>query len=584
MQKLLLLILISSLGLTTVSSQFRIHGKVLNTLNEPLVGATVAIHGSTIGTVTDDQGSYKIKNLKSGQYELAISYLGYETQLKSIRLSADAQIDFILQTSSIMSEEVIISSIKAGNTTPVAKTNITKEELNRQNTADDIPLLLSMTPSVVSSTESGIGIGYSSMRVRGTDATRINVTVNGVPLNDAESQGVFWVNMPDFSSSVDEVQIQRGVGTSTNGAAAFGASINFNTSSYHTKPYAEITSTAGSFNTFKNSVNMSTGLLNDKFSFDFRYSDLQTDGYVDYAFSDHKSLYMSGSMHLKNSFLKANIIHGDQKTGISWWGIDDATLATDRTYNPAGQYTDEDGNERYYKDQTDNYIQTHYQLFYSQNLNSHWLLNTALHYTKGEGYYEQYKENEKLTDYNWSQIIRQPGDTIKTTDLIRQKWLSNDFYGFTSSFNYSTEELQMNFGGGWNKYDGDHYGEVIWARYSTKSEKGDEWYRNKGIKKDYNIYAKINYQLGKLNIFGDVQYRGIDYTLNGTDDDVDILDQHHTYDFFNPKAGVYYSMNKQNQFYASYAVANREPARLISKTHKTMQAPCRSQKDFMTWS
>ncbi|WP_430936426.1 TonB-dependent receptor [Saccharicrinis sp. 156] len=561
MQKLFLSILVSIIGLTSISSQYRVHGIVTGPNNNPLVGATVAVKGSSIGTITDAKGNYLIKNLQKGQYQLAVSYLGYETQMKSIQLTSDEQIDFTLKPGSIMTGEVIVSSIKAGNKTPVAKTDISKEELSSMNAADDIPLLLSMTPSVVSSTESGFGVGYSSMRIRGTDATRINVTVNGIPLNDGESQGVYWVNMPDFSSSVDEVQVQRGVGTSTNGAAAFGASINFNTTSYHTKPYAEVSSTAGSFNTFKNSINVSTGLLDDKFSFDLRYSDLQTDGYVDYAFSDHKSLYMSGSMHLKNSFLKANVIHGDQRTGISWWGIDEATLKTDRTYNPAGQYIDENGNERYYKDQTDNYLQTHYQLFFSQNLNSNWLLNTALHYTRGEGYYEQYKQDESLKEYGLEHIIRQPGDTIKTTDLIRQKWLTNDFYGFTGSFNYDTDDLQMTFGGGWNKYDGDHFGELIWARYAGSSEKGEEWYRNKGIKKDYNIYAKVNYQLGKLNVFGDVQYRGIDYKINGTDDDFPMLDQHHTYDFFNPKAGVFYTLNQQNQFYASYAIANREPAR-----------------------
>ena len=538
-------------------AQYTVSGKVTNANSQPLVGATVAFVGSHSGVITDQDGNYQIKFSQDGQKELVANYLGYEPVSKKISLTSDIEVNFVLSLKSFMKGEVIVSSIKAGDKTPVAKTNLSKEDLKSLNAADDIPLLLSMTPSVVSSTESGIGVGYSSMRIRGTDATRINVTVNGIPLNDSESQGVYWVNMPDFSSSVEEVQVQRGVGTSTNGAAAFGATINFNTASYHAEPFAEITSTVGSFNTYKNSINASTGLLNDKFSFDVRYSDMQTDGYVDYAFSDHKSLYLSGTMHLNNSFLKANIIHGDQTTGISWWGVDPETMKTDRTYNPAGQYTDEFGNPRYYKDQTDNYIQTHYQLFYSHNLSSNLLLNTALHYTQGEGYYEQYKEDEDLADY-----LPLPNDINITSDLIRQKWLKNDFYGFTSSLNYEYEDLSLTIGGGWNKYDGDHFGEVIWAQHITFTENTFRWYDNNGKKTDYNFYAKVNYQLtDKLNVFGDVQYRCIDYKIKGTDDDFPMLDQHHTYDFFNPKAGIFYTLNKQSQLYASYAIANREPAR-----------------------
>ena len=560
--KKLFFVFVFACGITTSWSQFNISGRVTSNTNEPLIGAAIAIKPISTGTVTNKEGSYEITQLKSGEYELFVSFLGHITQTKTIYLTSDLEVDFVLKPNSIMTGEVIVSSIKAGNKTPVAKTNISKEELKLLNAADDIPVLLSLTPSVVSTTESGIGVGYSSMRIRGTDPTRINVTINGIPLNDPESQGVFWVNMPDFSSSVEEVQIQRGVGTSTNGAAAFGATINFNTASYHAQPFAEITSTAGSFNTYKNSVNVSTGLLNDKFSLDIRYSDMQTDGYVDHAFSDHKSLYVSGTMLLKNSFLKANVIHGDQRTGISWWGIDQAALKTNRTFNPAGQYTDEFGNAQYYKDQTDNYIQTHYQLFYSNYLNNNWTLNTALHYTKGKGYYEQYKEDEPLSNYGWPVYEVNTGIAIDTTDIIRQRWLDNDFYGFTSSINYEKANSTLNIGGGWNKYEGDHFGEVIWARYAWLSEKDYRYYDNVGEKTDYNLYVKINHQLNpQLNIFGDIQYRGIDYTIKGIDDDLAVLNQHHTFNFFNPKAGIFYSLSKQQHIYASYAIANREPAR-----------------------
>ncbi|SMO80945.1 iron complex outermembrane recepter protein [Saccharicrinis carchari] len=567
MKKLFLSILVCIASLQLAWAQYSVSGKVTDTQNNPLIGAAVLLNSQGMGTVTDVNGNFIINNLKADNYELHVSYLGYKQKKRQLVVERDVKLQIVLIEKSVLTGEVVVTSIKAGNKTPVAKTNVSREELKALNAADDIPLLLSMTPSVVSSTESGIGVGNSSFRIRGTDATRINITVNGIPLNDSESQGVYWVNMPDFSSSVGEVQVQRGVGTSTNGGAAFGASINFNTTGYHAEPFTEISSTAGSFNTFKNSINASTGLLMDKYSFDVRYSDLQSDGYVDYAFSDHQSLYMSATMHLENSFIKANIIHGDQRTGISWWGIDKDMLKTDRTYNPAGQYTDEYGNERYYEDQTDNYIQTHYQLFYSQNIGSKWLANTALHYTDGEGFYEQYKEDEEFEAYGWQPEIRQSGDTITSSDMIRQKWLASDFYGFTASLNYHDENLQMNFGGGWNKHDGDHYGKVIWARYGGTSEKEDEWYRNKGVKRDYNVYAKVNYQISpKLNVFGDLQYRGIEYTMSGLDDDLTDrnlarLDQHHQYDFFNPKAGVFYSLNRNHQMYASYAVANREAAR-----------------------
>ncbi len=569
MKKIFFSILMSIASLQFAWAQYSVSGQVTDAQNNPLIGATILLDSGNTGTVTDVNGHFIIHNIKPNDYELKVSYLGFNKKSSQITVQRDVKLQIVLIEKSVLTGEVVVTSIKAGDKTPVAKTNITKEELKTLNAADDMPLLLSMTPSVVYATESGIGVGNTSLRIRGTDATRINITVNGIPLNDSESQGVYWVNMPDFSSSVDEVQVQRGVGTSTNGGAAFGASINFNTTGYHAEPFTEISSTAGSFNTFKNSINTSTGLLKDKFSFDVRYSDLQSDGYVDYTFSDHQSLYLSGTMHLQNSFLKANIIHGKQRTGISWEGIHKDSLKTNRTYNPAGQYTDENGNSRYYKNQTDNYIQTHYQLFYSQKIGNKWLMNTALHYTDGGGFYEEYKENKEFQQYGWEEVILPRLDTLKLTDMIRQKWLESDFYGFTASLNYNYENLQMNFGGGWNKHDGDHYGMVVWARYAGVSEQEDEWYRNKGVKKDYNVYAKVNYQFSpQLNVFGDLQYRGIEYTMEGPDDDLVSLDQHHQYDFFNPKAGVFYTLNPKHQMYASYAVANREAARADFKEAK----------------
>jgi len=540
-----------------------VKGTVSDENGNALPGANVSIthnNGQT-GTVTDANGLFSLNVGKQTRVHLTVSFVGYTNYQKDIVVKGETNIDVVLQSGNIVTEEIIVSAIKAGDKTPIAYTNMTKAEIENRSSAEDIPYMLSLTPSAVSTSETGTGIGYTALRIRGTDPTRINVTVNGIPLNDSESQGVYWVNMPDFASSVDEIQIQRGVGTSTNGAAAFGATLNFQTTSINANPYAKIESSAGSFNTFINSVNVGTGLLNDKFSFDLRYSKLNSDGYIDYAFSDHQSLFMGASMLTNNGLLKLNIIHGDQRTGISWWGVPQEMLDENRTYNPAGEYTDELGNTRYYEGQTDNYKQTHYQLFYSHAFSKQLNVNGAVHYTRGEGYYEQYKEDESYADYNWESLII-GNETIDETDLIRQKWLKNDFYGFTASANYTADEFGFTFGGGWNRYDGDHFGEVIWARYAGISEKGDRWYLNNGVKTDLNTYAKINWQANSsLNAFFDMQFRHINYDITGNDDDLSSLDQSHRFDFFNPKAGLFYEISNHQQAYFSVGISNREPTR-----------------------
>ncbi len=557
-----------SITLSYASAQYSLSGVIQSDQGEKLAGASILIGKNNFGESADSNGAFSFQNLKKGKYQLRVSFVGYDSYSQVVVVDKDTELQIVLQAQKVMTDEVIVSAIRAGNKTPIAKSNVSGKELKELNAADDVPLLLNLTPSVVSTTESGIGVGYSSMRIRGSDATRVNVTINGIPLNDPESQGVFWVNMPNFSSSVEDVQIQRGVGTSTNGSAAFGATVNFNTIGYSTQPSAEISSTAGSFNTFKNSINATTGLINDKYSFQVSYSDVQSDGYVKHAFSNHKSLYISGAAQLKNGLIKANIMHGDQQTGISWWGITEEQMKADRRYNPAGVYYDADGTEQYYEDQTDNYIQTHYQLFYSSNLNSNLHLNTAAFYVRGDGYYEQYKEDESFSAYGWEDVTI--GDeVVSSTDLIRQKKMANNFYGITASLNYVKGNWDATFGGGWNKYDGDHLGEVIWARYAGNSEKGDRWYFNNSVKTDFNIYGKVNYQLtSKLNAYVDLQYRGIDYKMDGVDDDLIDFNQHHDYLFFNPKVGVFYEINNRNNIYASYSIANREPTRANFKDAK----------------
>jgi iron complex outermembrane receptor protein len=553
-------------------SQLTVKGTVADKDGNALPGASIAVKGTYLGTVANAYGEYQFSNLKSGAYEFVVSFMGYESETRKVEVKESKVIDFKLQPTAILADEVIVAATRAGNKAPVAVTNLSGDDVKRQNTGQDIPYQLSLTPSLVESSEAGNGVGYSALRIRGTDASRINVTINGVPLNDSESQGVFWVNMPDFASSVDNIQIQRGVGTSTNGAAAFGATINFQTETVNAEPYAEVSSVGGSFNTFRNTFRAGTGLINGKFSFDARYSKLKSDGYVDRAFSDHESFFASGTYYTERSMLKFNIISGDQKTGISWWGNPtvnnpDPTVKEDRRYNPAGEYTDENGKKHYYDNQTDNYKQTHYQLFYAKELTSNLNMNAALHYTKGKGFYEQYKEDETYAEYGVDNPVV-GGETITETDLTRQKWLKNDFYGFTYSLNYRKNSIDASFGGAWNRYDGDHFGNVLWAKQGG-IDNGYEWYFNTGEKVDYNVFAKVNIALSeKWNAYGDVQYRHISYEMDGTDDDRLPLVQEHNFDFFNPKMGLYYTINDRNSAYASFGVAHREPTRANFKDAK----------------
>ncbi len=450
-------------------------------------------------------------------------------------------------------DNVLVSAVRVTTKTPVTFSNMDKKEIKYRNLGQDIPVLMNYLPSVVTTSDAGGGIGYTGIRVRGSDATRVNVTINGIPYNDAESQGTFWVNMPDFASSVESLQLQRGVGTSTNGSSAFGASLNMLTDSYASKPTGEISSSYGSFNSNKNTVKFSTGLLNDHFELAGRLSTVKSDGYVDRASSDLKSYFLQGTYVGKTTLIKALVFGGTEKTYQSWNGIDAETLNSNRTFNSAGMYTDEFGNTRFYDNETDNYKQNHYQLHWSESFSDKWSTNFALHYTKGQGYYDNYKEDADMADYGL-----QPVGTVTTTDLVRQKWLDNDFYGTTFSVKYKEEKLDVILGGGWNKYEGDHFGKVIWARYASTSELGDHYYDDYSVKTDGNVFAKANYQLTeKLSLYGDLQYRRVHYKANSAETGL----VNDTFNFFNPKAGLNYEINQKNTLYFSYARANREPNR-----------------------
>ena len=351
-------------------SQNELRGVVYSEEQEPLPGASVLLNPGNRGTVTDEHGRFRFSDVSSERVEITVSFLGYQKWQQVVNPEKTGELEIILKQKSQLTGEVVVTAYRAGNRTPVAHTDLGREKLHAGGAGNDIPSLLKLTPSLITTSESGIGLGYTNLRIRGTDPTRINVTMNGIPVNDSESQGVFWANMPDFANSVENVQIQRGVGTSTQGPAAFGATVNFQTTTSNAEPYAELNSTAGSFNTYKNSLRFGTGLINNKFSFEGRYSRLKSDGYIHNAFSDHQSFYLAGTLHLNNSFLKMIVLHGDQRTGISWWGVPQEMLETNRRYNPAGVFTDEYGNDRYYEDQTDNYKQTHAQLFYSLALHT----------------------------------------------------------------------------------------------------------------------------------------------------------------------------------------------------------------------
>ncbi|WP_304200401.1 TonB-dependent receptor [Flavobacterium alvei] len=454
-------------------------------------------------------------------------------------------------------DEVLVSAVRVTTKTPVSFSNLDKKEIKTRNLGQDIPILMNYLPSVVTTSDAGNGVGYTGIRVRGSDATRVNVTINGIPYNDSESHGTYWVNMPDFASSLESIQLQRGVGTSTNGAGAFGASLNMLTETYSKKATAEISSSLGSFNTNKNTVKFSTGLMNDHFEMAGRLSVLKSDGYIDRASSNLKSYFLQGTYIGNTTLIKALVFGGTEKTYQSWNGIDAATMATDRTFNSAGIFTDEAGKTRFYDNETDNYKQDHYQLHWNQKLSENWSTNLAFHYTKGKGYYENYKEDAKFSSYGLTPIVI-GGTTINTTDLVRQKWLDNDFYGTTFSANYKNDNLNVILGGGWNKYEGEHFGKVIWARYASQSELGDRYYEDQATKTDGNIFAKANYQITpKISLFGDLQVRNVTYKANSWE--TGIVDD--TFTFFNPKAGLNYDIDAKNKLYFSYARANREPNR-----------------------
>lgn len=448
-------------------------------------------------------------------------------------------------------KEIIVSSVRAKGKNPITFTNVSKEEIAPRNLGQDIPVLLNYLPSVVTSTDAGNGIGYTYMRVRGSDGSRINVTLNGIPFNDSESQGTFFVNLPDFASSLENIQLQRGVGTSTSGAGAFGASLNMQTKSFREKAYAEIANTVGSFATRKHTLSFGTG-LHDNLEINVRLSQIASDGYIDRAASNLFGYFFNANYVTNSTLIKAIAFGGKEKTYQAYWGIEDPDkLKSDRTFNPAGMYFDADGNMKFYDNETDNYVQNHFQLHWSEKWSNQWTSNLALHYTIGKGYFEQYKEDQTLADYYLPNI---EGNSI--SDLVRKRWLENDFFGTTFSMNYKTAETDLMIGGAANRYLGNHFAEVVWTPYYKPIN--NRYYDNIGNKEDVSLYTKASHDItGKLNIFADLQYRMVFYQANS----VKFSDVNDTFRFFNPKAGLNYQFNNKNSFYGYFGIANKEPRR-----------------------
>ncbi|MBC3784809.1 TonB-dependent receptor [Spirosoma utsteinense] len=560
------------LSATPVQAQFSLSGTVRD-VDEPatsgsaLPGAAITIEGTYIGTFTDASGAFRLTNLKPGSIVVRVSLLGYESQTQTLDLTQNATLPVLLKKSAIAVDEVVVSATRANQKSAIAYTDVSRRDLDKLNLGQDIPQLLNFTPSIVTTSDAGAGVGYTGIRIRGSDATRVNVTLNGIPYNDAESQGTFFVNMPDFASSVSSIQIQRGVGTSTNGAGAFGASVNIQTNKLEAKPYAEVNLSAGSFGTRKVNVMAGTGLLNNHFVLDARLSKINSDGYVDRAFSDLKSFYLSGGYYTDKSFIRLNVFSGQEQTYQSWGGVPESLLRTNRTYNV---YT--------YDNETDNYQQDNYQLIASHELSRNWRLNTSFFYTKGRGYYEQYRDNDRFSNYGLPNVVI--GDsTIERTDIVRRRWLDNDYYGTVFSLDYNSfGKLTANIGGGWNQYKGGHFGEIIWARVAGNTTIRDRYYDDNATKNDFNLYAKAFYQFNaKLNGFADMQVRTVNYSFLGFNSQLQNVQQSADLTFFNPKAGLTYVLNDRSTVYASVGVGNREPNR-DDYTQSTPQSRPRAER------
>ena len=525
------------------AQSFTLSGKVVDENKQPLAGATILVQESKKGTSTDFDGQFQV-NLPKRNYTIRASFIGYKTVSKEIYLTKNDEIEFALLPDSTVLEEVLVSAVRVNADVPVTFSNLSKKEIAKRNLGQDIPILLNYMPSVVSSSDAGAGVGYTYMSVRGSNGERINVTVNGIPYNDAESHGSFWVNLGDFASSTQNLQLQRGVGTSTNGSGAFGASLNILTDAVSEEAFGEISNSFGSFGTRKHTVKFSTGKINDYIEIAGRLSNIYSDGYVDRASANLKSYYLQGSYTDETTLIKAVTFGGKEKTYQAWFGLTADEIAADRKQNP---YT--------YDNETDNYEQNHYQLHWNEKLNDNWSTNVALNYTKGSGYFEQFKDNEDAADFN--NLINDG------SDVIVRRWLNNDFYVFNFNTNYKTDVLNLITGISYSNYSGDHFGEVIWGSDLAQNVNiRDLYYFSDAKKTDFSMFAKATFNISeKFSGYLDLQGRFVGYKTKGITNDILPIDVDANFNFFNPKLGLTYKINDSNNLYTSFAVANREPNR-----------------------
>lgn len=563
---LLFMLCISADSVALAQSAQTVRGQIIDSRSEnPLVGANIAQVGSIKGAISDAEGRFSFKLDPKAPKKLKITYVGFKT--KRVDLTERSMpLTIRLVPTSVTSDEVFVQAVRVDDATPITYQNISEAEIQQNNQGQDIPYLVQNLTSVTASSDAGGGIGYTSMRIRGIDQRRINVTINGIPLNDAESHGVFWVDIPNLAASVEQIQIQRGVGTSTNGAAAFGATMNLQTTQRRPDPYGVVSMATGSFDTQKYNLEAGTGLMDGGWQVNARLSKISSEGYIDRAFSDLKSFYASVSRYGDRSLLNAIAFSGKEQTYQAWYGVPGDSLNSNRTYNPAGQ--ERPGEP--YDNQTDNYQQDHYQLHYSYRLTDGWNANASLHMTYGRGYYEEYKADQLLSNYDLANISL-PDTTISRTDLIRDRWLENWFYGTVFSSTYSApERWNLTVGGGYNEYDGRHFGQVNWAEFAATSDKNETYYDNDSFKTDFNLFAKLQYDItSRLTGYADLQYRSVTYDFLGKDvidqqgggKRIVDLRQHDALQFWNPKGGLTYKIAPGQRAYASFSMGNKEPTR-----------------------
>lgn len=552
----ILLTLLASCSCFFMQAQILVSGKVTDEQKNVLPGATVKLisPGETHQTISDEAGNFEINTTKKNvEAILHCMYVGKKSFEIKLFLNKNRHVEIQLEDENLFLKPLEIQSVRASGRTPFTITNINASSLTQKNLGQDLPFLLNQLPSVTITSDAGNGIGYTGIRIRGTDATRINVTLNGIPFNDAESQGTYFVDIPDIFSSTNSIQVQRGIGTSTNGGGAFGATINLFTNEFMDSAYAEISNTYGSFNTWRNSIKAGTGLLKNHFTADIRLSRISSDGFIDRARSNLQSLYFSTAYINDKTSLRFNFISGKEKTYQAWYGVPQDLLKTDPTYNPAGM--EKPGTP--YDNQTDNYQQDHFQLFYNQKINTHLDLNVATFLTHGNGYYEEYKKDEDYAKYNLPNVVV-GNDTIYTTDLVRRRWLDNYFYGQIFSLQSHIAKNEFTIGGNWSRYNGKHYGQVIWAENSAP--KDVEYYHLPATKSDVAVYAKWLFKINQQwSIFNDVQYRHVEYEMNGFQDNPTLFIRRQ-FNFINPKTGISFNDAKTHA-YLSYALAGKEPNR-----------------------